>query len=529
MTSEGIKTQLLASTRLSDCDKREHEEYELKREHDLIGESQLAEPESQDDNNLSKPIPFRPLYQAYVEDYHSPSSASMQNSTSSESESESDSDTNSDSSSDSDHRSNRLSSDPYLRADTQNVSCIQDAQISPDSSCILTYDYDRTFSVYSIDHDIFSANMPRPLKPYAAFTSANPIWAFAVNPLFDFRDATSTHALISRRDSYINLYNVLWNIKEPWDKKFKEPIPSGPVDISKPLMSYKLINHLTEAVTAPLSLSYSHDGTSFFAGKKDGIAIFDLQEDQPLHTIDTIPSKRNKLKGGGRGFKGGISALSLSPSSEMASKGLLAGGARTRYIGVYDPCGGTEVTHFALPGTVDNKTSRLESYQTFVGDGVSHLKWSPCSRYLYIAERDSDALLIYDARNFSLCMAYCVGRNARTKQKLGFDIWSPGTSPYSMEGISHEIWAGGVDGKIRVWKDPHLKAEAIQPDEVIQFRDEDMPVVSTIVHPSGGLAVAACGALEIYDESKIQPGILRGRGIAPRMYERGRLDILALK
>ena len=431
--------------------------------------------------------------------------------------------TNSDSESDSSATSPGIS---FTARTPASTSCIQEAQLSPDGTCIFTSDYDRAFSVYPIATDILDSTTPQPLKIYAQFKSADPIWAFAPNPLFNLQDPSSTHILVSRRDRYINLHNALWDVS---DSNAQSRPQDAPVDIRTPLASYKLINHLNEAVTAPLSLSYSNSGTHFFAGTQNSISIFDLSHtDDPIHTIPTIPSKRNKLKGGGRGFKGYISALAVSPPTSTSSEGLLAAGARTRYVGIYDSLSGSEVTHFSLPGTVDGKKLRNENLAHVMGDGVSSLKWSPCGRYLYVAERQSDVLLIYDVRNFELALGYCAGRKALTKQKLGFDVWNAGASPYDVESVAHEVWAGGTDGKVRVWKDPYMKEGAVEADEVVDVGDgEVMPVVSTLVHASGSLAVAARGTLETGDGT-VEGGIRRGGGTRPRFSERGCLEILGL-
>jgi len=400
------------------------------------------------------------------------------------------------------------------------VSCIQEAQLSPDGTCIFTSDYDRSFSVYPIDANCKSKDSARPLKPYAQFTSADPIWSFASNPLFDINESSTTHVLVSRRDRYIALHNALWNITST-------EATNQPVDISHPVASYKVIDALTEAVIAPLSLTYSHDGAHFFAGTRNKIHIFDLDyPDEPTHTITTIPSSRNKLKGGGRGFKGWISALSLSPSTTFAGGGLLAAGARTRHVGIYDAVSGAEVTTFSLPGTVDGRKLVNANMQHIIGDGVSSVKYSPCGKYLYVAERMSDVLLIYDVRNFSLSLGYCAGRKALTKQKLGFDVWNAGASPYDIEATSHEIWAGGTDGVVRVWRDPYMKEGAVEADELVKAGSGDVPVVGTMVHMSGGLAVTACGMIGVGDEGL--NGRRRGGGTIPRYKEWGNLDILGL-
>lgn len=404
-----------------------------------------------------------------------------------------------------------------------STSCIQEAQLSPDGTCIFTSDYDRAFSVYPVPTDVLQSPTTQPLKVYAQFKSADPIWAFAANPLFTLQDSSSTHVLVSRRDRYITLHNALW------DMTGTTPSPSTPVDIHSPLASYKLINHLTEAVTAPLSVAYSPAGTHFFAGTQNSIALFDLTHTtDPVSRIPTIPSARTKLKGGGRGFKGHISALAVAPPTSAAAQGLLAAGSRTRYVGLYDSTSGAEVTHFSLPGTVDGKRLHDDDITAHaMGAGVSSLKWTPCGHYLYVAERDSDALLVYDVRRFSMALGYCVGRMARTKQKLGFDVWNAGASPYDVEAIAHEVWAGGTDGKVRVWRDPYRKEGPVEADEVVRVGAGDMPVVSTLVHASGSLAVTARGSLDVCDGATTT-GIQRGGGIRPRFSERGCLDVLGL-
>ncbi|KAH8731029.1 hypothetical protein GQ44DRAFT_605345 [Phaeosphaeriaceae sp. PMI808] len=402
--------------------------------------------------------------------------------------------------------------------DTNYTSCIQEAQLSPDGSCIFTSDYNRSFSVYAVDPNIQTSNSPHSLKPYAQFKSPDPIWAFAVNPLFNFQDANSTNVLISRRDRYITLHNALWNISQTSKT-------SSPVDISTLLTSYKLINPLTEAIIAPLSLTYSHTGTHFFASHQNAISIFDLQHTNPISSIRTIPSARNKLKGGGCGFKGHVSALTLSNPSTFSREGMLAAGARTRHIGIYDALSSDEITTFSLPGTIDGKRTRNENISHLMGDGVSYLRFSPCAKYLYVAERSADVLLIYDVRKFSVALAYCTERRALTKQKMGFDVWA---SAYEGEVVSHEVWAGGTDGRVRVWRDPCMKEGAVLPDEVVTVGEGDAPVVGTMVGASGGMAVAACGKMQMGDDGEVLKGRMGRDGRGPRYMEWGSLDILGL-
>ncbi|KAJ4329955.1 hypothetical protein N0V95_010125 [Ascochyta clinopodiicola] len=516
MSLNGLTVRCLASTGVGEVQETDRSERDLELDRDEdVAEEQRGEEEGviggtessdrirdiQDEDGIRE-----------VENASAP--ASSDSSTTSDSDFESDTDGS--------RASSRVFEPPRLVAST---SCIQEAQLSPDGTCIFTSGYDRAFSVYPISTDILDSTATRPLKPYAQFKSPDPIWAFAANPLFNLQDPSSTHVLVSRRDRYITLHNALWDVAST---NTESGLQNSPVNIHTPLASYKLINHLNEAVTAPLSLAYSPSGTHFFAGGQNSIAIFDLTNtDDPIQRIPTIPSRRNKLKGGGRGFKGYISALSISPPTSPSSP-LLAAGSRTRYVGIYDSLSGGEVTTFSLPGTVDGKKLVNANLAHVMGDGVSSLKWSPCARYLYVAERASDVLLIYDVRNFSLALAYCAGRKALTKQKLGFDVWSAGASPYDVQSVAHEVWAGGTDGMVRVWKDPYLKEGAVEADEVVSVGDgEAMPVVSTLVHASGGLAVTARGTLDAGGDSHAE-GIRRGGGIRPRFTERGCLDILGL-
>jgi WD40 repeat protein len=414
------------------------------------------------------------------------------------------------------------------------VSAIQEARLSPDGTCIFTIDYDRMFTVYPIDTNILQEPSTRSLNPYAVFRSADPLWAFSVNPYFDLNEANTATVLVSRRDQYISLHNALWDLSgdppltpvdEAEDDVAKVPSTRPPVNISTKLVSYKLIDHLTEAVIAPSSLTHTHSGTHFFAGEQDRIALFDMEyANDPISKIQTIPSKRNKLKGGGYGFKGVISALSISPSTQMSRTGVLAAGSRTRYVGLYDAEGsGEEITHFSLPGQVNGRKIWDGEDKELMGAGVSELKWSACGKYLFVAERMSDVVVIYDIRRFERALGYCGGRKAMTTKKMGFDVWSTGDA--YVQDVVHEIWAGGTDGHVRIWRDPHLKEGRLEAEEVVQV--SDAPIASTLVHPSGSLVIAASGCQDFGIEES-DKGRSRGGGHMPKFKEWGGLKILGL-
>jgi hypothetical protein len=198
-----------------------------------------------------------------------------------------------------------------------------------------------------------------------------------------------------------------------------------------------LISLTTEAYETPHSLLFNTLGTHFLSGSNSQISLFDLSRpgQSPVTTLPTIPSKRKKLIGGGVGFKGIISALSIS------NDGVLATGTFTRHVGLYDSEGsGGEIASFSIAGT--------GAESSIGGRGVTQVLWSSDSRYLYIAERGSEGILVYDIRVTGQLVGWLSGRNAHTMQRLHVSLATSQTG--------EELWAGGLDGRISAWRTPHL-------------------------------------------------------------------------
>ncbi|THZ80818.1 hypothetical protein D6C88_06425, partial [Aureobasidium pullulans] len=140
-----------------------------------------------------------------------------------------------------------------------------------------------------------------------------------------------------------------------------------------------------------------------------------------------------------------VSSLALSGDN------ILAAGTYNRQVGLFENAGqGETIAVFDLKFN-DAEDSLLR------GNGVSQLAWSPCGNYLFVAERQSDALLVYDIRHTGQRLSYVTGRCALTTLKLSFDVAS------NSEG-KHDIWAGGTDGKVRVWCDVTSREGRIEPD-----------------------------------------------------------------
>lgn len=191
-------------------------------------------------------------------------------------------------------------------------------------------------------------------------------------------------------------------------------------------------------------------GTHFLTGSDSMICLFDVSRpgsNGPVSWMPTIPSKRKQIVGGGVGMKGIVSALAVNPSGD----GILAAGTFTRHVGLYSSNGSGE-----LLGTFS--VAKTDANRAIGGRGINQLSWSPCGRYLYIAERKSDGVLVYDIRVTGQMLGYLRGRKAITNQRMDIDIVSSG-----VDG-GHEVWAGGTDGVMRVWRNPIYSAGGQDPD-----------------------------------------------------------------
>lgn len=138
------------------------------------------------------------------------------------------------------------------------------------------------------------------------------------------------------------------------------------------------------------------------------------------------------------GIKGIISALDLS------STDILAAGTFTRSVGLYDSAGQGDC--IAVFSVAEGPEQPSGAEPDIGGSGITQVRWSPCARYLYVAERKSDGILVYDIRVAGKKLGCLQGRRADTNQRLGVDV-VPTQS-------GHEIWAGGTDGGVRIWANP---------------------------------------------------------------------------
>ncbi|KAI5272896.1 hypothetical protein E4T47_03865 [Aureobasidium subglaciale] len=311
-------------------------------------------------------------------------------------------------------------------ADKNESNCFRHALLSSDGTAVVTYNEDlilRTFAVPSIHPDEKATEV----SPYCSAPSPLKLTSLTMHPAFDVTNPASTLLVTSHPDLPLRLINAL--------------------DIAYIHASYTWQNSLTEAYISPSSLLFV-DNTRFVAGAKDTIAVFDVHNGGgPIYECPTRKGRKaRKLYGADSGSIGGIiSSLALSGDN------ILAAGTYNRQVGLFEAAGQGEcVTAFDLSYN-DSEDSVLK------GNGVSQLAWSPCGNYLFVAERQSDALLVYDIRHTGRRLSYLSGRCALTTLKLSFDLASDAYGKVN-------VWAGGTDGKVRAWQDVTGREGRIEPD-----------------------------------------------------------------
>ncbi|KAI9375505.1 WD40-repeat-containing domain protein [Aspergillus egyptiacus] len=346
-----------------------------------------------------------------------------------------------------------------VREDHDSLGYFKSAEWSPDGTTILTDSSDNSLRTYVLPPDLLDERQsPHRLSPYSSLSSGEPTYASTFYPFFSLQEPSSALFLSSVRDHPIRLASAL--------------VPTL-------CATYSLINPTTEAFISPHSMIYppALGGTHFLTGSDSLICLFDVSrpgKEGPVSWMPTIPSKRKQAVGGGIGMKGIVSALALSPTGS----GILAAGTFSRNVGLYDAHGsGHSMGTFNI--------AKSEAVRHIGGSGITQLLWSPCGRYLYIAERKSDGVLVYDIRVTGQLLGWLQGRNALTNQRMKIDLVATG------QDNSHAIWAGGTDGFIRSWEDPAFTAGAQEPSW--QWKVHDDSLNSTVLHPTSNIAATTSG------------------------------------
>ena len=185
---------------------------------------------------------------------------------------------------------------------------------------------------------------------------------------------------------------------------------------------------------------------------------------------------------------------------DLSVEGLLAAGTFSRWVGVYDGRSGAVGVGEAV-GAWDLGVTEKCSVEAEIGvsegdtmihganaesgigegAGVTQVTWSACGRYLVVAERGSDGMSVWDVRVSGKRLAWLKGRKAETMQRMGIEVFG------------HEVWGGGTDGKVRVWKQALGEKEGVLGPSQAWTAHADT-VSAVVVHPYGGVVGTASGS-----------------------------------
>lgn len=304
---------------------------------------------------------------------------------------------------------------------------------SPDGTCLITNSADNSIRTFIVPPELLDEHdHPLRLEPYSAIRLRESADAIACHPAYNLEDVSTTLILSAVNEHPIRLNSAL----------------TGDL-----IASYPLVNPNTEAYIKPQSMMFTDDGSYFITGSQNLISTFDVSRpgSAPLTSIKTGPKKSNgSWSNPTLSLRGLVSALAVDRQYNV-----LAAGTFSRQIGLYDAAGQGEcVGVFSIAGT--------EADKTIFGNGVTGLAWSDCGRYLYINERKSDGVLIYDIRQSGQLLSWVCGRAAMTNQRMKVDL------TFDVNSGTRSIWAGGQDGKLRRWIDAHLHQGSIEPLEALQ-------------------------------------------------------------
>ncbi|KAH9845388.1 Guanine nucleotide-binding protein negative regulator 1 [Teratosphaeria destructans] len=329
------------------------------------------------------------------------------------------------------------------------------ALLSGDGTSVVTHNKDQNLRTFVLPPDLLEdSENPIPLVPYAFHASPTPIQSYALYPGFALQDPSTTLVLSASSEQPLIVRNAL--------------------DYNHVHARYPWVSSMTEAYYAANSLMFTRDGTHFIAAGKNQIAVFNCEHSHegPETTFKTGYSRKARKLYGQQSMtcQGIVNAMTIRPED-----GVLAAGTTEREVGLYEAEGnGGCITAFSVR---DAGTNREKMH----GTGITGLEWSPCGTYLVIAERQADVLQVYDIRNTLQRVSILAGRQAQTTQRLGLDVVP------TAEG--YEVWAGGTDGVVRMWKNAGSEGGEQRPDAELKLHDD--AVSSAVWHPSE-VVLATC-------------------------------------
>ncbi|CAN8102340.1 unnamed protein product [Discula destructiva] len=405
------------------------------------------------------------------------------------------------------------------KSDDAKTSFYKSAHWTNDGTTIITSSWDNEICSFPIPEDLLEPrDQPLTLQSYRKLQLATPTNVVASAPYYDIRYANTDHLLVASQDHPLQLFQT-----GPQSQTTRGPQFEDDSRRDAPIASYHFTSPTTEAYYPVHSIVWSSPGTHFYVGTRDLIAQFDVTRngEGPSALIPTIPSRRHIRKGNGVGMRGTVSALSAQTTADDTPTGLVAAGTWTRWVGLYDMARSAECTatwsiadaveavvHTDPPAGPSRQSSPASSTWTSAsgishpvtgigGAGIMQTAWSPCGRYLLLNERQSTGILVYDVRGTNKVLGFLAGRDARTHQRMGCDVFS------GLDSVGgFEVWAGAVDGTVKVW-------EGVGNSEGCQWPSWDFsaadgadgdhgsvsPALGSVgLHPSGSVVATCAGA-----------------------------------
>jgi WD40 repeat protein len=326
-------------------------------------------------------------------------------------------------------------------------STLRHVVLSPDGTTVISSSlsesvHSSTVRSVILPPDLLHGNL-QSIKSYSTMDLPEPVRAMIPYPGFDLSDPSTTLLLLSLPDHPARLVNTL-------------AFQSGIV------ASYPYVRPETEETIAAHSLLFAHDGNHFLAGTDSEVSMFDLNRpgQDAMQRFKLRRNGRLGQPGQWRMKRGIVSSLAISSDQVLA-------------VGTF----GREISLFERNGRGDSVGS-FELGNEAKGSGISQISWTGCGRYLLTSERKSDVIHVFDIRGQQKHLQTLVGHDAKSMMRLQWDITSNG-----------EIWAGGMDGTVRVWEGIGMSEGNLIPTG--SWKAHEYPVISTMVHDSGSVVITA--------------------------------------